>query len=247
MTPPRTTGAALVVKHADWEGPHRIATALSAAGVPIITRMPLRGEPLPSPGGIAGVVIMGGPMNVDDTATHPGLEVERGWLEGVLSVGLPVLGVCLGSQLLARALGATVRPGDGPEIGWAPVQVGDAADPVVGPLAPAADVLHWHGDVYDTPPGAEWLAGSERTPCQAFRHEEAWGLLFHAEADAGLLERWLAEPGMVTEARDALGTDAEAILRAGAGAHGETLVARGAPGLAAFAARVAARHAEFGA
>ena len=233
--------------HAEWEGPHRIADALGAAGVPVITRKPLRGEPLPSPGGIAGVVIMGGPMNVDDTAAHPGLEVELGWLEGALSVGLPVLGVCLGSQLLARALGAAVRPGGAPEIGWAPIEVGDAADPVVSGLAPATNVLHWHGDVFDTPPGAQWLAGSERTPCQAFRHEDAWGLLFHAEADAALLERWLAEPGMVAEAREALGPDAEALLRAGAGEHGEALLARSAPGLAAFAARVAERHARFGA
>jgi GMP synthase-like glutamine amidotransferase len=81
------------------------------------------------------------------------------------------------------------------------------------------------------------------TPCQAFRHGHTWGVLFHAEADADLLAAWLAEPLMLREARRALGPDAEAILRAGADAHGRELVARSTPGFGAFAEAAAARAA----
>src|SRR5262249_62055310 len=112
----------------------------------------------------------------------------------------PVLGVCLGAQLIAAALGAEVRPGPAPEIGFATVRIRDPGDPVVGGLAPDAAVLHWHGDVFDLPEGAEVLAWSAQTQNQAFRIGNAWGLLFHPEADAALVESWLAVPEMAAEA-----------------------------------------------
>jgi GMP synthase (glutamine-hydrolysing) len=121
--------------------------------------------------------------------------------------------VCLGAQLLATALGARVRPGAAKELGFAPVTLLDPSDPLLSGLGPSAVVLHWHGEVFDLPASATLLARSELTQVQAFRAANAWGLLFHAEADAELLELWLAEPAMASEAREVLGENYAAVLR----------------------------------
>lgn len=230
----------LVLRHVEWEGPHRIAAALRRRGLELVERRPLRGDELPRPEALAAAVIMGGPMNVDDPL-YPGLAAERAWIGRALAAGLPLLGVCLGAQLIARALGATVRRGPRPEIGWGPVRVTAPDDPLVGALAPQATVLHWHGDIFDAPPGARALAESDASPCQAFRSGDAWGLLFHAEADAALVDAWLAEPAMRAEAADALGPDAPAALRAGAAAHGPALTRSTAAGFAHLADLAATR------
>jgi GMP synthase (glutamine-hydrolysing) len=223
----------LVVQHAPWEGPHRILEAFE--GVPIATARPLDGDVLLDPKQVAGAVFMGGPMGVGDTAEHPGLAAEREWLAAAIDAGKPILGVCLGAQLIAAALGADVSPGEAPEIGFATVRIRDPGDPVVGGLGPDTSVLHWHGEVFDLPDGAELLAWSAQTPVQAFRAGNAWGLLFHAEADVELVESWLAVPEMAAEARDALGSEAASILLREAAEHEGDLVARSAPGFRAFA------------
>ena len=164
---------------------------------------------------------------------------EREWLATAVERGMPVLGICLGAQLLARALGAEVRPGGAPEIGFAPVEVAAPGDPLLGGLAPGAEVLHWHGDVFDLPDGAEHLASSARTACQAFRAGNAWGVLFHPEADLALVEAWLAVPEMIDEAVAALGDAGEHALPARAAELEAGLVRRTAPGFAAFAEIVA--------
>ena len=233
----------LAVVHVPWEGPHRIEAALEAAGIPVMTRHPLAGEPLPDPARLSGALIMGGPMNVDDTARHPGLAAEHEWVGRALAAGLPLLGICLGSQLIARGLGAAVVPGPAPEIGWAPVEVAAADDPVVGTLAPATTVLHWHGDRFDVPPGARALASSALTPCQAFRAGDAWGLLFHPEADAALVEHWLEEPAMAAELEAANGPDAAAALRADTIRHAPAAAERGDAAIGAWCAVAGARRA----
>ena len=183
---------------------------------------------------------MGGPMGVGDTEAHPALAAEREWLAAAIEAGVPVLGVCLGAQLIAAALGAEVRPGPAAEIGFATVRIRDPGDPVVGGLAPDTTVLHWHGEVFDLPEGGELLAWSAQTQNQAFRVRNAWGVLFHAEADASLVESWLAVPEMAAKARDALGPDAASILRRQAAVHEPDLIARSAPGFRAFAGLVEA-------
>lgn len=203
---------ALIVKHVPWEGPHRIAGALAAAGLELDERCVLEGDSLPPAEDLAAAVFMGGPMNVDQTAEHPGLLVEREWIATAAASGLPLLGVCLGSQLLARALGAEVDPGPAPEIGWAPVTIRDASDRLARFLAPEAEVLHWHGDVFELPPGATLLASSEHAAVQGFRSGNAWGFLFHPEADLDLARAWMAESAMREEAEAALGGDAARIL-----------------------------------
>jgi len=224
----------LVIRHVPWETPHRI---LDACGdLEVWTVEPLAGDQLPSHADVSGVVVMGGPMNVDEVERYPGLATERGWLSEAARREMPILGICLGAQLLARALGAEVRAGERVEIGFAPVEIHDAADPLVGPLAPEATVLHWHGDVLDLPRGAIPLASSARTKHQAFRHGNAWGLLFHAEADAALVEAWLAEATMRDEAVAVMGADAPAMLRRRAREAEPDLIARSAKGFQAFTA-----------
>lgn len=235
-------GAVLVVQHVPGEGPHRIGAALERAGLTIDLRRPLQGEPLPAPGEVVGAVFMGGPMNVDELGAYPGLGAERMWLTEAIIDGLPVLGVCLGAQLIARALGASVQRGERPEIGWAEIEAFDPADPLTGGLAPATSVLHWHGDIFGLPPGATPLARSAQTETQAFRLQNAWGLLFHAEADAALVDLWLTEPTMADEARAAIGGDAVDRIQAGAAAHGTLLIERSEPCFAAFAAEIRNRH-----
>jgi GMP synthase (glutamine-hydrolysing) len=230
----------LAIQHVPWEGPHRILDACGALHVH--TAKPLAGQPLPAHEEVAGAVVMGGPMNVDDVERFPGLAAEREWLAEALRREMPLLGVCLGAQLLARAMGAEVRPGEEPEIGFAPVQVHDPSDPVLGALAPSTEVLHWHGDVFDLPDGAESLASSDQTEHQAFRAGNAWGVLFHPEADFALVEAWLEVPQMVADATAALGNRGEAALADRAAELEPILIERTTPGLQAFATLVATGH-----
>lgn len=227
----------LAIQHVPWEGPHRILDA--CGGLRVRTVKPLAGQSLPGHGEVAGAVVMGGPMNVDEVERFPGLAAEREWLAAAVERGMPVLGVCLGAQLLARALGAKVRPGEA-EIGFAPVEIADRDDPLLGALAPRAEVLHWHGDVFGLPDGAQHLASSQRTACQAFRVGNAWGVLFHPEADLALVEAWLAVPEMIDEAVAALGDAGERELPRRAAELEAGLVERTAPGFEAFAEIVAA-------
>jgi GMP synthase (glutamine-hydrolysing) len=226
----------LAIQHVPWEGPHRILDA--CGGLDVHTVKPLAGQPLPAHDRVAGAVVMGGPMNADEVDVHPELASEREWLAEALRREMPVLGICLGAQLLARALGTEVRAGEGPELGYAPVEILDSGDPILGALAPSATVLHWHSDVFDLPEGAEHLARSERTEVQAFRHGNAWGVLFHPESDFALLEAWLTVPEMVHEACVALGDDGAAALSSQAEAADAELIARSTPGLEAFASLV---------
>ena len=112
---------------------------------------------------------------------------------------------------------------------------------MLGALAPRTEVLHWHGDVFELPEGAAALASSARTEHQAFRRGNAWGVLFHPEADFALLEAWLAVPEMIDEALAALGEAGCAALPGRAAAVEDELVARTTPGLRAFVELVAGR------
>jgi len=226
----------LAIQHVPWEGPHRILDACH--DLRVRTVKPLAGHPLPEHEEVAGAVVMGGPMGVEEVERFPGLAAEQEWLAEAAAREMPVLGICLGAQLLARALGAEVRPGER-EVGFAPVEVADPEDPLLGGLAPSAEVLHWHGDCFDLPDGAEHLAASERTPCQAFRAGNAWGVLFHPEADFALVEAWLEAPTMIGEARAALGDAGAHALPERAAELEATLVERTAPGFEAFAEIVA--------
>jgi len=228
----------LAIQHVPWETPHRILDA--CGGLHLRTVKPLAGQALPGHDEVAGAVVMGGPMNVDEVGRFPALAAEREWLAEAVRRELPVLGICLGAQLLARALGAEVRPGEGPELGFAAVEVSAPDDPVLGGLAPNTDVLHWHRDVFDLPDAAQPLAFSARTEHQAFRAGNAWGVLFHPEADFALVEAWMAVPEMIEKAVAALGDEGAKVLPERAAAAEPALVERTTPGFEAFARLVAA-------
>jgi GMP synthase (glutamine-hydrolysing) len=192
-----------VVQHVADEGPGLIAVALAREGIGIdVTRVD-RGEPVPADlGGALGLVVLGGSQAVYEADRHPHLRDELRLIESALRAGAPVLGVCLGSQLLAAALGARVSAAPAREVGWFAVTPTPAArdDRVFGALPasfvalPASFVaLHWHGDVFELPRGATSLARSAQTEHQAFRYgEHAHGLLFHLEATLAQVEAMVA-------------------------------------------------------
>ena len=151
-------------------------------------------EGSPPPRDFDALMIFGGSMHVDQNDEHPWMDSEKAFIRAALERGAPILGVCLGSQLLAEAAGARPHRMPEPEIGWYDVAITDAGadDPVLGPLAPSAELFEWHHYAAPLPPGAVELA---RTPAavQAYRIEgkPAWGLQFHAEVTREGLSGWL--------------------------------------------------------
>ena len=139
------------------------------------------------------LVVLGGPIGVGDAEAYPFLTPELRLIERRLTQDRPLLGICLGSQLMASALGSRVYPGGTKEIGWGQLQLTDAGTAsCLAPLAdPDAMVLHWHGDTFDLPDGATRLASSPLYENQAFAYgRNALALQFHIEADPARLEEW---------------------------------------------------------
>lgn len=233
MSPQRPV---LVLTHVAHEGPGLIARALD--GVPLRTRTVVDDPAprLPAVADLAGLVVMGGPQDADDDAGHPGLAAERRLLAEAVDAGVPTLGVCLGMQLLALALGSRLRRRSGTEIGFAPIEV-VAPDPLLAAAGPAPTVLHWHSDSVDLPEGATLLARSDVTPVQAFRAGSAVGVQFHLEVEPTVLDLWLTTPVMTADLEPG---DADAI-RLGSRQHLTALRPAAELGLAAFASAVRER------
>jgi GMP synthase (glutamine-hydrolysing) len=149
------------------------------------------------------LVVLGGPMHVTETGRYPHLATECRLIERALELRLPILGICLGAQLLAHVLGARVAPAARPEIGWYPIRPRNPAaadDLVLHPLADERPVFQWHSYGFDIPAGAAHLAESDDCPGQAIAYEAiAWGFQFHLELDEGLIRRWLSSPGYLGE------------------------------------------------
>ncbi|HEU5310226.1 MAG TPA: type 1 glutamine amidotransferase, partial [Candidatus Eisenbacteria bacterium] len=161
------SGSVLVLQHVAPETPGLIADVLRARGVSIEMVHTHAGEPVPeSIAGQLGLVVMGGPMGVYEQAEHPHLAQEIRLIQTAIEGGLPILGVCLGSQLLAASLGARVAPGT-KEIGWLPVELTEdaARDPLWQGIQSPFTPFHWHGDEFELPAGARPLACSKATAC----------------------------------------------------------------------------------
>ena len=182
----------VVIQHVPFEGPGLIAPALFAVGSKVAVVRADLGDELPAAGQLDVLVVLGGPMGALDDHDHPHLARERELIAECVRLGKPVLGVCLGAQLLAAALGARVRRGPVPEIGAGAVELVSADDPVFSPAGPRIPVVHWHQDTFDLPPGAELLASSDLYAHQAFRVGTAYGLQFHVEI--GPQELWEITP-----------------------------------------------------
>ncbi|HLA85346.1 MAG TPA: type 1 glutamine amidotransferase [Thermoguttaceae bacterium] len=145
----------------------------------------------------AGLVVLGGPMNVDEVAEYPFLAAEVEWLREAARRDLPVLGICLGAQLLAKALGATVRANERKEIGWYEIELTEAAgrDTLLADCASRQMVYQFHGDTFTLPPGAVHLARSAWCENQAFRFgRAAYGLQFHIEVTPAMAIGWVNQP-----------------------------------------------------
>jgi GMP synthase (glutamine-hydrolysing) len=144
---------------------------------------------------VSGLVVMGGPMNVDQTKRFPRLAEEVSWIQNAIEAEVPVLGVCLGSQLIAKALGSKVFAGQTKEIGWYSTDVtkDGRTDRMFQHCPPQSTVFQWHGDTFDLPSGATLLASSERYPHQAFRFgKSVYALQFHMEVTTEMICEWLA-------------------------------------------------------
>jgi GMP synthase (glutamine-hydrolysing) len=166
------------------------------------------GTPLPKPLDAYGaVLVFGGSMHADQDQHHPWLREENFFLQRLLDLHTPTLGICLGAQLLAKAAHAPVYPIDEPEIGWFAVELTGAAtdDPVLGRLPPTFDALQWHYYAHGLPAGAIELARN-RACTQAFRlGDNAWGVQFHPEVTLEQVESWIDE-------EEPLPVDAQALL-----------------------------------
>jgi len=192
---------AVCLKHVPFEGPGAFATALTARGVSL-ERYLVPQDGLPKDAGDV-LIVMGGPMSVNDP--DPWIAEETEFIRSVILTGKPVIGVCLGSQFMAKALGATVRSGKALEIGMTPVRLTAEAkhDPVFSTLPASFEVFEWHGEVFDLPKDCVPLAGSDIATLQAFRYAaRAYGLLFHLEMEENGIESLCRECALdLTKAR----------------------------------------------
>lgn len=172
--------------------------ALEEAGLDLMHVDLRQGDPLPSPVEVAGILSFGGEQSVTEIDRYPYLLAEVEMLRAAAAAQVPVLGVCLGAQLLAHALGGEVRRMRRRMVEWVEVDPLPAAtgDPVCGSLPRPMAALHWNEDCFRAPPGAVELLTRAGPGVEAFRHGAcAWGVQFHAEVDGPVLERWYAEWG----------------------------------------------------
>ena len=185
----------LVVQHEPSSPPGLLAVAAAATGVELqVVEAP--GQPLPpTMDGADGLVVLGGVMDADETDDHPHLARTMELIAVAADRSVPALGICLGAQLAAAALGGRAYPGlAGEELGWTKVELTEAgrADPVLGALQEPAELFEWHHDTFDPPPGAIDLAGGAVYPSQAFRLGSVVAVKFHPEVDGPLLAGWWA-------------------------------------------------------
>jgi len=184
----------LIIKHIEVEGPGLIEDCLRQEKIPyqILTLEP--GFPLPKLDNLTHIVILGGPMNVYEEDRYPFLKDEDLFIKEAIQRGKFVLGICLGAQLIAKALGARVIKSPAREIGWYDVSLTriGAVDPLFSHLPKTFSVFQWHEDTFEMPHGATLIATSSLIPYQAFRYgENAYGLQFHLEVTREMITEWM--------------------------------------------------------
>jgi GMP synthase (glutamine-hydrolysing) len=190
-----TTARLLVVQHEPSSTPGLLADAAAATGVELDV-VEAHGRQVPVElGDAGGLVVLGGEMDADELDDYPHLERTMALLRDAATRNAPTLGICLGAQLAANALGGRAYPGPaGEEVGWTKVELTAAgrADPVLGALVEPAEVFEWHHDTLEPPPGAVLLASGALYEQQAFRFGSVVGVQFHPEVDGPLLAAWWA-------------------------------------------------------
>lgn len=183
----------LIIMHDPAEGAGTLEEYLTAKKVSTRTIKLFNRERLPLNGaGLDGVISMGGPMNVYDEANYPFLKEEAEFLRQILTLGIPVLGICLGAQMIAKAGGAAITKASQKELGWNKVSLTEAAldDPLFRGLPKQLSVFQWHEDTFALPVESELLATSSVCYHQAFRYRHAYGLQFHIEVTPQMLAAW---------------------------------------------------------
>ena len=204
----------MVLRHVEHEHIGTLAQLMRKSGIAFRYADLYEGDAVPKNAvGIGGLIVMGGPMGVYDSATYPFLEQEQALIRHCAEEGLPVLGICLGAQLIAAALGAKVYPGEKKEIGWYRLSLAAPEDAWTAGLPGEFMGFHWHGDTFDLPQGAKSLFRSALYENQGFRYgENVLALQFHCEVNARMINEWLDDDGCRAELRTA-GIDAKDIRR----------------------------------
>ncbi|HAC79112.1 MAG TPA: GMP synthase [Deltaproteobacteria bacterium] len=155
--------------------------------------------------GYAGLILLGGPMNVGQADTHPHIHTEKALVRRALELQIPVLGICLGAQIIAAELGANVGPARQKEIGWSDISLTEAGrqDVLLRHFRETERIFQWHSDTFSLPSGATLLARGDECENQAFRFgDRIYGLQFHLEVDQPMIERWLRIPDLLGEIAD---------------------------------------------
>jgi len=168
---------------------------LEESGAVVTHHSPYRGDPLPAPADLDGAIVFGAEQSVLDLARDPVMEAEAAWLDAVVARGIPVLGICFGAQLMARALGGSVERLPRRMLTWDPLEPTAAGidDALLGGLPEGARALQWNEDGFEPPPGAVELLARRGQRGVGFRIGEcAWGVQFHPEVDGAVLGSWYA-------------------------------------------------------
>lgn len=183
----------LIIKHVSIEGPGTLGDFLQSTSHKIKIVELERNQILPSVEKCDAIISMGGPMNVYETEKYPFLLEEENLLKDALKKQIPILGICLGAQLLAKVSGAGVKKAAQKEIGWYKVNLTQEAkaDPLFEGIDTPLEIFQWHEDTFDIPKDGILLGTSETCKNQAFRvNQNSWGLQFHPEIDDMMLESW---------------------------------------------------------
>jgi GMP synthase-like glutamine amidotransferase len=199
------------LQHASFEDLGCIAPWLAAQGHQLSCTRLYANEALPSINAFDWIIVMGGPMNIYEYDAYPWLRAEKQWIDEAIAANKRVLGICLGSQLIADTLGGKVTRNAQTEIGWFPVQCSadHAHSSLLADFPSTFNAFHWHGDTFAVPPGAQHLASSAACSNQAFAYgERVIALQFHPEVTASNVRDWLAHeqvaPSRYVQAPDAM-------------------------------------------
>lgn len=192
----------LIVQHAEHEHPAILKRALATQGIPTVVIHPYLGDPFLSQDKISGIISLGGPMSVNDEKNHPWLKDECRLIRKCQKEGKPIVGICLGGQIIAKAMGGSVEVNPQVEIGWFPISVNSDGiqDIILSAAGHSPHVYHWHGETFRLPKQAKLLAQSQACERQAFKlGHRVYGFQFHPEADHQLISEWLSVEGVEQE------------------------------------------------